>query len=471
MQIDFRSGDANNQTGGLPNCTNPLWRRLDQHPIAILTVLYVLCVLAFIASIKLPRVDGQLTGSDGAFYYSYLPTLLVDHDLDFANQYAVLVPANIVAKLPRSPSGRLHNKYAVGAAVLWAPFFLAGHCLALALNAAGHPVRLDGVGYIYQIATLLGTISYGFAGILILYRSCRRFFTRPGSVLAVISIWLATNVIYYMIAEPSMSHACSFFATALFLELWLSFRPVPTLVQWMILGLSGGLIALVRQPDVTWLALPALDILLSYKAAGRRNFRHDTAGLLIFGISAILVFLPQFAIWRVLNGTATQTGYAYSGEHFRWSPTHMLELLFSLRHGLYLWHPVLLLATFGLVLFLFKDRSLGIALGLIFISQIGLLGSWRGWYGGNSFGSRMLISSLPILALGLAALIEWMAERRAFSAVFLLAAGFILWNALFFAQYRFGYISKTEPITFRELTVGKFAMLKDLPSRLYGMLR
>lgn len=460
-------------TTGPQRWTARLWQGLDRHPIAVLSILYVVCVALFLGSIRLPRVDGQLTGSDGAFYYSYLPSLILDHDLDFGNQYAALVPVRDIARLPKSPDGRPHNQYAIGPAILWAPFFLAGHLLAIVLRAMGHPIPLDGLGYVYQVPTLFGSLTYGFAGLLLLYRSCCRTFSQSVSASAAILIWLATSLIYYMIAEPSMSHACSFFAAALFLNLWLSFRPNPTPGQWLLLGLSGGLIALVRQPDATWLALPALDLLLT-AAGGRQAWPARYAkGFFIYGIAAAAAFLPQIIVWHILNGSIYRAGYTYALEraHFHWFSPKVLPLLFSLQHGLFSWHPLLLFAAAGLLFMYRKNRSLTLALSLIFASQIYVIGAWFGWSGGHSFGSRMLISSLPLLAFGLAALIEWMAKRRALPAVGLLGAAFIAWNALFFLQYRFGYIPKLGPITFYQLTLGKVAMLQDLPSRLIGMIQ
>jgi hypothetical protein len=98
--------------------------------------------------------------------------------------------------------------------------------------------------------------------------------------------------------------------------------------------------------------------------------------------------------------------------------------------------------------------------------QVYVIGSWGGWMGGDSFGSRMLISSLPALALGLAALIEWTAARGARTTIGVLGSALIAWNALFFIQYRLGYIPRFKPITFEELTLGKLSMLQDLAHRI-----
>jgi hypothetical protein len=82
----------------------------------------------------------------------------------------------------------------------------------------------------------------------------------------------------------------------------------------------------------------------------------------------------------------------------------------------------------------------------------------------------MLINLLPIMAMGFAAVVEWTAVRRAYSAICLLAACCLAWNALFIVQYRMGFISKSNSITFYQLTLGKLTLLKEIPSRLKDML-
>ncbi|MDM7994181.1 MAG: hypothetical protein QUT30_00705 [Acidobacteriota bacterium] len=444
---------------------------LDLRPVGCLLVLYALSVAVYIASIPLPRADGHLVGSDGTYYYAYLPTLLIDRDLDFSNQYARLFPPRRIENdaLPQDP--RRSNPYAVGCAVLWAPFFGIGHAIALMGRMAGSSVALDGIGYAYQAPVLIGSISYGFAGVLLVYGSCRRFFSRSASVSAALLIWLATSLIYYMIAEPSMSHACSFFAAALLVNLWLRFRPLPGFRQWALLGVAGGLVALVRLPDATWLALPCIDAALNLRVADRGSVGRLALGVVCFAVVAAIVFSPQIMVWTITDESPNGIDYGNSGSYFQWSAPRMLPVLFSLRHGLFSWHPLLLPATLGLILLSRRDRSLAIALGVLFIAQIYVIGAWNGWYGGDAFGARMLISSLPALALGLAALIDRASAHEAWSAVGLLGCILIVWNALFFAQYRFGYISKSDTITLRQMTLGKAILVKDLTMRAYKAVR
>ena len=440
-------------------------KQLERHPVAYLVALYVFLTAVYLATVPMARVDGQLTGSDGSFYYAYLPTLLLDHDLDFRDEYAGLLPEGALKDQPVSPSGHYSNKYAIGCAILWAPFFLAGHVLALSLRALGRDIALDGIGYIYQVPTMLGSLTYGFAGVLLVYGSCRRFFGRPASAAAAALACLGTNVVYYMVIEPSMSHACSFFAVSLLLYLWLKYRPEPPLAGWICLGAAAGLIALVRLPDAMWAALPALDALFALRTRAVAAIRGYVKGLAAFGLTAAMVFSPQIAVWQALREVHAKGIYPNAGGNFHWFAPDLLNILFSLKHGFFLWHPLMLFAAGGLFLLYRRNRIVASLSGLIFVCQLYVLGSWWGWTGGDAFGGRLLISSIPALTLGLAALIDRADSRGAWRMVCLAAACILAWNALFAAQYSLGYIPKNGAITWDQMTAGKVSMVKNLLTR------
>lgn len=123
-----------------------LWNALGKRPEMVLVTLYVLCVLAFLATIPLPRIDNQLVGSDGTFYYAYLPTIWLDGDLDFTNQYRYLIGPGREAIAGFTPRGLPVNAYPVGPALLWSPFFLAAHLAVLASRALARPSPPTGWG-------------------------------------------------------------------------------------------------------------------------------------------------------------------------------------------------------------------------------------------------------------------------------------------------------------------------------------
>jgi len=219
--------------------------------------LLLFSLLFFLALLRVPRVDGQLIGSDGAYYYVYVRSLAIDHDLSFANEYAYYQLPAITYGV--TPTGLAPNKYAIGPALLWMPFFLVAHGIALIGHTLGLGVAPDGYGYLYQGAIAIGSIIYGTLGFWLAYRCTRRRFSHVAALLAVGLLWLASNSFYYMVFEPSMSHMVSLFSVALLLTIWfLRLRDVAalSLATAAMLGAAGGLVLLVRLQDAPFLLLP-----------------------------------------------------------------------------------------------------------------------------------------------------------------------------------------------------------------------
>src|SRR2546429_9966547 len=67
--------------------------------------------------------------ADAAYYYAYLPSIVLDGDLDFANQYRV---TQNWYRLGATPIGRPANVFGIGPAVFALPAFVVGHGLAIA---------------------------------------------------------------------------------------------------------------------------------------------------------------------------------------------------------------------------------------------------------------------------------------------------------------------------------------------------
>ena len=220
-------------------------------------------------SLQRPLSRGQpLVKGDGLHYFAYLPSLVFDHDLDFRNDYAALGLTKREYLLRPGPTGHVPNPFPIGAAVLWLPFYLAGHVLALVLRACGAEVLADGRGPCYQLAVLVGTQVYVMLGLLILFRLLVRRFDRAVAGLAVVGIYAASFLVYYTTLDGSFAHGPSFFAAALLLA---ACEPgKPGVWRSVLVGASFGLLVLVR-PDAAVLApFPALALLFGGEAP-RRN--------------------------------------------------------------------------------------------------------------------------------------------------------------------------------------------------------
>ncbi len=423
------------------------------------------CLAAFAVTIPLPRVDGQLIGSDGLRYYLYLPSVLIDGDLDFADEYTYYYRHQPAAAehlaADRTPTGLPANRLGIGPALLWSPFFLAAHLLAHLLQALGLGVATDGYGYFYQAPVLAGSILYGGLGAWFCLRAARRAAGEKAATFATLLTVLAGNPLYYLTVEPSMPHALSMFASGAFFLLWLTSRERPGGPAWTGLGGLAGLMALIRPQDGLFLALPIADGALSAwrgREAGRRV--GWLRGCLAAAGTAVLTFVPQLVVWKVLNGGFLRSGYARERDVlFHWSPSGFFDVLFSAQRGLFVWHPVFLLAIVGLARVARRERRLA---GLCFLGlaiQWVVIAGWHDRAQGDAFGSRMFIVCTPIFVFGAAALADRAARRWPWRALVAAGVALVLLNVLLVVQYRLELLALERPPTYLDLTLGRFRLL------------
>ena len=262
-----------------------------------------------------------------------------------------------------------------------------------------------------------------------------------------------------MYLHPSMSHANSFFLAAVLLCLYLGGDGVG---RWSLMGLVAGLMMLVRYQDVALLAGLAVGEMWQ----GAREWRvGQPLGVLVrgrviryvlFAVVAVAAFSPQLAAWKILQGGWFSGPRAYldQGRLSFVAPVHTLDALFSPRHGLFYWHPALLLAIAGFFARPGDQREKAICLGA-FAAAAWVVGSWSIWWAGASFGQRMFISTLPFLAFGAGpAMAAWGRARIPWpQAVVLLAA---LWNFGLVVQYGSAMISRKDGVGFTEMARNNF---------------
>jgi hypothetical protein len=450
----------------------------SRNPERLLLGLTACCLLAFLATIPLPRIDNQLVGSDGIVYYVYLPSLLIDGDLDFGDEYAhfFAYQARSAEQAPNNaaPERSSGNPLPIGPAILWTPFFLLAHLLAHLFNLLGAGIPTNGYGYLYQALVLSGSILYGGAGLLLTYRFASRLVTAQAALVGTVLVALAGNLVYYMTAEPSMAHSLSAFASGLFFYVWMRRRDKPGVGTAVLYGAVGGLMALVRPQDGLFLALPFLarapDVWRSLRGRGTTGewWRWLRDGLLA-ALAAFITFSPQMVVWGQVYGNSSRSPYTY-GEHralFHWLSPRLGAVLFSAWRGLLTWHPVFLLALVGLLIAFRKHRNFAGPALLGFAMQWYLVSSWYGWTQGDAFGGRMFIVCTPIFTLGLALLIDRAAARWSWSAVTVMGGLLLIWNFLLFVEYRFDLVTAERPPTWYDLTVGRVTFLGNAIGRIW----
>lgn len=425
---------------------------------------YIILVCLFVISlVQLPlvlKVSPSIVRSDGVGYYAYLRSFFFDHDLDFRNEYSYF--ASVLPQDSQSlastfldmstKTGHAPNTWPIGPAILWTPFFLTGHTFAKSLSSLGQNVTLDGYSPPYQLAVALGSAIYAFAGLVLVYQICRQYCHEHSSLLAILLIWFGTSLTAYMYFIPSMSHACAFFSVSLFFYLWYRTRYARPLKAWLALGMAAGLMTLQRFQDGAFVIVIAIELLLLLMAwIRKREWKRILAlgiPVLIFMAGAVLTFLPQMVVWRIIYGKSLPNVQKETlGYTFDWAHPRTIQVLFSSHHGLITWTPIVAFGLVGLYFLSKKDGMLITVLTGAFLLQLYVVSSWQIWFQGASFGGRMFISCTIVFVLGLAALLEWFSNRVSMRCLALVGSFFVIWNYLLLFQYGTGMIPREGDIS------------------------
>jgi len=396
--------------------------------------------------LTLPLVNPWVRG-DGVGYYAYLQSPLIDHDLNFENDYLAgnksFVMSRVDAQgrlLPQlyTKTGHVENHFTVGPAILWAPVLVPVHLAVLLLDHFGAHIPANGYSRPYLFAMGLTTAFYGFLSLLLVFRMARKYFEPQWAFLATIGIWLASSLPVYMYFNPSWSHAFSAFAVALFLWYWDRTRPQRTLGQWAVLGLLAGLMGNVYYPNVFLLIFPGLEIVHLFRTRQRGpNQAIVPLGKLVscsavFGAAFVISLLPTFVTRQIIYGNPFETGYP-GIRTWNWTSPALWSVLFSSDHGLWSWTPILFLAVIGLFFLAKRDALLGAGSILTFLVYYYFIASCPFWDGFSSYGNRYFLSLTPIFILGLAASFSafssWVGKAsRAMALAGSAIALFVVWN-------------------------------------------
>jgi hypothetical protein len=403
--------------------------------------------------LTLPLVNPWVRG-DGVGYYAYLRSALIDHDLNFENDYFAGNKSFVMTRfdsqghlLPEmyTKTGHVENHFSVGPAILWAPVLVTVHLAVLLLDRFGAHIAADGYSRPYVLAMGLTTAFYGFVSLFLAFRMAQKYFEQQSAFLATIGIWLASSLPVYMYFNPSWSHAFSAFSVSVFLWYWDRTKLQRTMAQWAVLGVCAGLMGNVYYPNAILLVFPVLELFYLVRDSHRDPGRSPVSARKLPLCSAVFVsafllsLLPTFITRLIIYGSPFETGYPAIWK-WNWNSPAFLQVLFSADHGLLSWTPILSLAIIGLFFLVKKNLLVGTGAILTFLAYYFFIASYPDWDGMSSFGNRFFISLTPIYILGLAALLssfsKWVGKMsRAMALSGTAIALLALWNIAFIFQW------------------------------------
>jgi hypothetical protein len=436
--------------------------RKSRRPNLLVTAYFLIAFLTILQYDYAPHT----VESDGVGYFTYLHSLYLDRDLDFTNEYKALdaVKNRVLSysdpgkkEMKKTVTGYRPNAFSIGPSLLWLPFYAVTDFF----YHHAHPER---TGYEKEYVSVLffSLLLYGFLGVLLLYHSLLRFFCPLASFLACWSVLFLSPLYAYMKSLPFFSHIYSFFCLSVFIFFFTKFKDSGKARHWFLYGLLIGFCTLMRWQNAVNLALPAIyALIIAVKNTAAKNQR---LLLLTWRWSLLLVafFLaitPQLAAFRIIYGhffTIPQ-GSAF----ITFLPKWLLPVLFSPFHGVFYWHPVLIMGIIGFFIPYSglkrilpnrngsspdqgdSLRTLSSGFGL----QTYINASISQFWSGASFGNRRFIDALGFLAFGFANFfgLMWRHRITRYCARFMLLV-FFLYN--FFLNMAYGnlQVPHEEPV-------------------------
>lgn len=398
-----------------------------------------------------------LRGYDNTFNYLWLRSAMVDGDWDFRNDLAAgntLTPDHRAAALalPPTEAGRIPNKYGLGWAVLTLPFYLGADAFVALGRATGLlTLERDGFSAPYQVAVQTGHALLAVLALVLATRTIGRWLDdRRAALAGVAAVWAASPLLYYQTVNLSMSHGAAFslIAVLAFALERATATPAdaapgePLRVRWWLLaGAALGLAAITR------FQLAVFGVVVLW--ATGRDWRTITRLALVAAGAAPFVLLQLWA-WRVVYGRWLVFSYGVEGEGFHWSRPELANSLFSPWHGLFYWHPFLLVALAGLFAWAWTRRGAAIAWSGAVALTLYVNAAWWCWWFASAFGNRGFDAALLPVMAGAA----WLFHRARGpwrTALGTLAVGAAAWNVYLVLLYRTGAISRHAPLTWEEM--------------------
>ncbi len=369
-------------------------------------------------------------------FYSYLPAVFAEGDISLS--FAKEDPDRYIFSdhyWPETlPNGDLLIKTTMGLSMLYCPFFLVAHAVAEPLG-----YEADGFSQPYALALILACVFWVVVGCIYLRKVLLAHFSEAVTAIVIGVTVFATNLLWYSTAEAPYSHGFLFGLICIFLYQTERWHSRPSWWNTVAVGLNIGLISLIRPTDVLVLLYFLLYGITTWKGIGDkvRFYLGQWPKVLAMAGAAVMVWVPQMMYWHYMTGHLFFYSYT-NNERFFWTQPKLLEGIFGFRKGWLTYTPVMIFAIIGLIP-LWKNHRRFFWPTVVFLTlDLYVLMCWWCWWYGGCFGQRSMVDCYGLLAVPMAAFLEWTFSRKAFVrwAVLVLFAAVSYLSFFHYKQYK-----------------------------------
>lgn len=368
----------------------------------------------FLGSVYYPKWNKPLSEAtiswDVSGYYHYLPAVFIYRDIRQQNWIH-----DINAKYLPSPaydqafghhnSGNKVNKYAIGQAILYTPFFLVAHVVASISN--DYPA--DGYSMPYQFGIWFGSLLFSLLGLVLLRKLLLKYFEDSVVLFVLIALALGTHWLDYAAITNAMNHAWLFTLLCILTLSTIRFYKKADWLSVLGIGVSLGLGVLTRPTELIWVLVPILWGLSDGKSRISFLWQNRKKVVVAVGLSGMLMSI-QLIYWKYAAGEWIV--YTYGEQGFNWLHPRIYKGLFGVQIGWITYTPLMMIALMGFYGLYRKQREIFWSCFLTSMLAIYITLSWSHFESGGGLGQRNLIQVYPLLAFPLAVSFDWLQQRK-----------------------------------------------------------
>ena len=421
------------------------------NPLLLGLVLIVSVCLVIYQGWDMVAQDGEpiLQGNDDTGYFLWLNSWVVDRDNDLVNNLTELETLSDERRTEwisetHPSTGKVLNKYPVGWALLNWPIYETTHWIYGFFNP--HATGTEPIYFlsIWAFQLLLAGSSLGFA-----YQILTHFLSKDSAQWAILTTWLASPLVYYQTARLGLIHNQAFFLTTVMIWLSLRLKSNQSYTSWLALGFASSLLIITRPTSIAYVIIPAYFGILRVLLQPKQTFRYLLAGIL----AGCIPISVQLLVWKDVYGSWLV--FSYHGEPFFLVNPNFWGSLFSDRHGLFNWHPYLLLGAVGWIYgSLFKQ-----VLPKVWIASFAVIAylnsAWWCWWFGSSFGNRAYEGAILFFMAGIGYLFRRLEGTKwPRMALLIVSTCAIAWNLFLLSQYLTQRFDRSLPVSYLERLLG-----------------
>lgn len=375
---------------------------------AAMVIIIAAFLLIKVFDIKRYRTPERVIAHDVINFYSYLPATFIEHDLTLSfvwsdTNYYQHYWAEVL------PDGRLLIKTTMGLSMLYCPFFLAAYILSPEPPCA----ESGGFGPPYALALILACVFWVILGFIFLRKVLQKRFSETVTTIVLGVTLFATNLLWYSSYEAPYSHGFLFGLICIFLYQTERWHDRNSWWCTVAIGLNIGIISLIRPTNALVLLYFILYNVTTWHELKDKFklYLQQWPKILIMALSAVAVWVPQFIYWHAVTGNFIFYSYT-NNEHFFWAEPKIIKFLFGFRKGWLLYTPVMIFAILGLIPLYKRHRKYFYPIIAFLGANVYTLSCWWCWWFGGCFGQRSMVDCYGMMAIPMAAFVEWMLRRK-----------------------------------------------------------